>query len=332
MVMRSYARKRRSYRKKPALKKSYTKKKTYFKKRSSAKKMSNVLVQGAGGQISRYVSANPYMSSAARLIKRFNTSDYIYNNYASRISCGVGSMAAFATSLCAAGPFTATPTYDQDLSAIQYKVTGGITGVAKTCRFLVENVSHDFRITNQDSASVEIHIYDLSIKRDNNTPPVTSWFQGVNDQYGAVTWGANNLPIGSVPQQSQLFNQQYTVRKHTRVILGQGQCHSHTVMCKINKMFNSETLTDSNINVKGFTQWTMITVNGLGVNDSVTKTQVSSSVANVDVVATKVVRYTWTSDNQSNWFYNNNLPSAFTSGSAQIMNIGTGALAIESNA
>jgi len=260
------------------------------------------------------------------LMKQLHASNYWYNNYATRLTAGVGVASIFSTSLLGSGAFTTTPNYDQDIPAIQYKVAGAITGQSKASRFLVESAYHDFRITNQDLGNVEIHIYDVSCKNDATLAPQQALYQGLNDESdGSFGFSNTVVPIGLVPTQSALFNQFYRVKQHTRIILAQGQSHSHSCYIKPMRVMNSELMTDASLSLKGLSMWTMIVVNGLPQNDSTTKTQVSTGNCALDIVATKTIKYTWSSDTNNSYFYTNTLPSAFTVGE-NIVNIGSGAI------
>lgn len=320
----------RRYRRKTT-RKPYKAKKTIYKRRGMKKysmraRYKNIQVMGQGGQVSKFTAVNRRIPRSARLMKQLHASNYWYNNYAGRVTAGVGVASIFSTSLLGSGAFTTTPSYDTDLPAIQYKVAGAITGQSKASRFLIESAYHDFRITNQDLGNVEIHIYDVSTKSDCSLSPQQAVYDGLNDESDATFgFGTAKVPIGMNPTQSALFNQYYRVKQHSRIILAQGQSHSHTVYVKPMRVFNSEVLSEASISVKGLSMWTMIVVSGLPQNDSTTKTQVSTGNCALDIVTTKTIKYTWSSDTNNSYFYTNNLPNAFTVGE-NIVNIGSGAI------
>lgn len=281
---------------------------------------------GQGGQISRFSAVNRFVPSYVRFMKRLHSANYWYNNYAGRVTANVGSASIFATSLLGSGPFTTTPNYDQDIPAIQYKVAGSITGQSKATRFLIENASHDFRITNQDLGNVEIHIYDVVCKSDCSLSPQQCIYDGLNDQSDAsFGFGTNKIPIGCTPTQSALFNSYYRVKQHSRIILAQGQSHTHSCYLAPMRVVNTEILTEGTMSVKGLSLWTVIMVSGLPQNDSTTKTQVSTGNSALDIVTTKTIKYTWAADTNHSYFYTNSLPAAFTVGE-NIVNIGSGAI------
>lgn len=292
----------------------------------------NVKVEGSGGQISYTARSNSYATPAAKIIMKAASANYWYNNYATRLEAGVGKAAVISTTLCGGGNFSAVTTFDNDLAAIQNNVEGSQTGPYRTFRYLVEQATHDFRMTNQDNGNVEIHIWDLAVKRDTNTAPVAAFVNGLNDMIsGGGSLTQTTLPPGVFPQQSALFNAYYKVMKHSRIILGQGQSHSHYVKMRPKRMFNSELLTEGNISLKGFTVHTLIQVIGMPQNDSTTKTQVSLGGAAVDIAVTKTIKYRWSDDDKNNAVFNLSIPQSFTVGES-VMNIGTGTVTTQTQA
>lgn len=304
----------------------------YKRYRKSRRSGGNVKVEGSGGQISYTTRSNPRASPAAKIIMKAASANYWYNNYATRLEAGVGKAAVISTTLCGGGNFSALTGFDNDLAAIQNNVEGSQTGPYRTFRYLVEQATHDFRMTNQDNGNVEIHIWDLAVKRDTNTAPVAAFVNGLNDMIsGGGTLTQTTMPPGVFPQQSALFNAYYKVMKHSRIILGQGQSHSHYVKMRPKRMFNSELLTEGNISLKGFTVHTLIQVIGMPQNDSTTKTQVSLGGAAVDIAVTKTIKYRWSDDDKNNAVFNLSIPQSFTVGES-VMNIGTGTVTAQTQA
>ena len=281
----------------------------------------NVKVEGTGGQISAF-KARAKPNQALAMMKKTNASNYLYWNAAQRLTAPVGSQAVYAYPVFAGQGFTSTETQYTDLSTMSYKVSSLTSGPAKSTMFGVESAVAKWMFTNQDSGNLEMHIYDIVTKRDNSTAPDVAWYQGLTDE---VSTSINNtqVPIGSVPQCSQLFNVNYKVKQHTRVILGQGQSHCHYVGLSPNKVFRSEILSNSDFSFAGWTYYCLIVISGLPTNDSTNTTSVSTGAASVDMVYSKQMRYTWSADAIDNYFYSQNLPTSFTNGES-IMGIGQG--------
>lgn len=299
-----------------------------YRRRSSG----NVKVEGSGGQISYTARSNPRPSTGAKILMKANAPNYWYNSYATRLESVIGKAAIISTTLMGGGTFSATyPGYDNDLGAIQYAVETSITGASKTAKYLVEQGTHDFRMTNQDNGNVEIHIWDVIVKRDTNLAPVAAYVNGLNNMQGSTTINQFAIPAGVFPQQSSQFNQYYKVIKHQRVILGQGQSHSHTVKMCPKRMFHSELLSEANISIKGFTVHTLIQVMGMPQNDATTKTTVSLGKAAVDIAVTKMIKYRWNADDTQNGYFNQSMATAFPGGES-VMNIGTGTATTETQA
>lgn len=284
----------------------------------------NVKVDGQGGQISSFkVSAKP--NPAVAMMKKTNNSNYLYWNAAARLTGSPGVQVATALPYFSGGAFTTTESIANDLASIQYKITGNSTvnQPQRTFKFCAESCVGKTMITNQDSGNVELHIYDIVTRRDNPSDPLSGWIQGINDAFGSGTFTSTNLPLGSIPQASELFNVNFKVKQHTRIVLAQGQSHCHYVSLKPNRVFNSELLANADLSYAGWTCFTLIVCSGLPANDSTTATQVSSGAVNCDIVMTKQMRYTYSLDSVQNYYYTQSLPVAFTVGQS-VMDIGSG--------
>ena len=282
----------------------------------------NVKVEGTGGQISSFLAkAKP--NPVIRLMKKMNASNYLYWNASQRLTANVGYQAVYAYPVFAGSGYTNTETQYTDLSTILSKVNGGATtGPGRTAQFGVESAVCKWMLQNQDSGNVEIHIYDIVTKRDNSTAPDVAFYSGLTDEENT---NVNNmsLPIGSHPSASQTFRVNYKVKQHQRIILGQGQSHCHYVNLQPNKIFRGEILQNSDFSFAGWTYYCMIVINGLPANDSTTVSSVSTGQANVDMVYSKQMRYTWSADAITNYYATQNLPTTFAVGQS-IMDIGSG--------
>ena len=288
----------------------------------------NVKVEGSGGQLTRFSASNP-SSPAIKAMMKVNASNYLYFNNGYRLTCAAGYTVLHSYGICTAGTYLAAAsneTYANDLGAIQYRINGAATNAnAKTGRYAVLSAFATYKITNQDQGNVEVYIYDVATKKDTTQAPIDTFIGGLNDQTSG-SYTTTTLPVGVHPKQSSYFNQMYKVKQTTRIILGQGQSHSHIISLKPHKMFHSEILTENNLSLAGWTMWTMISASGLPANDITTKTSATVSTGQValDVVATKQIRYTWSSDLGYNTLITDNLPHSFAVGE-DIINIGSGA-------
>ena len=109
---------------------------------------------------------------------------------------------------------------------------------------LSSKVTVTFGDTNQDLGNVEIHIYDVVCKADCSLSPQQCIYDGLNDQSDATFgFGTNKVPIGCTPTQSALFNSYYRVKQHSRIILAQGQSHTHSCYLAPMRVVNTEILT-----------------------------------------------------------------------------------------
>lgn len=285
----------------------------------------NVKVDGQGGQISSYkVSNKP--NKVVAIMKKSNNSNYLYWNQPARMVCTPGVQIVYQIPFFSGGGYSTSETLNNDLATIQYKITGTIAAntPSRTVKYVAESCVGKTLFTNQDQGNVELHLYDIVCRRDTPNDPLGAWVNGLNDQNGGATFAYNSLPLGSVPQASEYFNVYYKVKQHTRVVLAQGQSHCHYVSIKPNRMFNAEILESADISYKGWTVWTLIVANGLPANDVTTVSSVSSGQVNLDVVATKQLRYTYSVDAVQNYYYTQSLPTSFAVGQS-VMDIGSGA-------
>jgi hypothetical protein len=188
----------------------------------------------------------------------------------------------------------------------------------KNSRVFLESCSQKILSTNMTNVNVFMDLYDVECRRDylNTADPPSVWSTGLVDQNNAALIS----DVGSTPFASQLFTQLFKVKRITRVILSAGETHEHITYHKADWLWNHEV--DGNPAVaavngqqgyKGLTNYTFAVSYGAPVNDSTTKTQISTSAAAIDCVITKQYRYSYMSSNSSNvQVVTNTLPTAFT--------------------
>lgn len=289
---------RRSSKKKPAA------------KSTDVPKFKNVIVHGAGGQITKFIAREKSTNRAASLFK-LNPSNVLYWNDAQRLNVNPGSMAFASYGLFTGGALSATESTNNDLASMQYKIEAATTGPQKTSRYFIKSGYASLRMTNQDMGNVEIMIYDVVCRRDNDSNPGEDMVAGLNDQCNG-SYTAYNMPPGVTPGSVQLFNTYYKIKQKTRIVLGSGQSHCHQVSLTPNKVFDATMLNDGSRCIKGFTYWILVLVNGMPYNDSTTTTQVSLGQCHLDIVWTKQMKYKWNSDSTNTTNITQNLPTAFT--------------------
>lgn len=243
-------------------------------------------------------------SKALAIMKKINAANTYLSNYSFRLvalqnqqafqECGYLTAGAFGTN----GP-------NSDLAAIAAKINSTAFGTpGRTTNYAIESVQSKFFITNQESVPVIVTIYDVISRRDDLLGPATAFPFGLKDESNATSTG---IDIGATPFNSQLFTAKYKVLKQNEILMPCGTVHEHNVYVQPNKIFKSELLTNADQSLGGITMYTLIVVKGTPVDDA--SHNVGTSAATINVVYTKNIRYTWSSDTTTTYTYNNNLPT-----------------------
>lgn len=231
-----------------------------------------------------------------------------------------------------------------------YPTTSPGVSLSLPYRILVQSIVSNITIANACTAPVELELYDIVLKRD--LPLALQWKQNANvwtvglaypDQCWDMGSYANNntIPTGGTgpqaniaasPFDSTLFNAYFKVKKRTKVLLGQGGIHRHTIVSTPNKILDSvlfnqvsnasmTTPTSGNLGWKSLTSFCMVVQKGTPCSNAETATDVTTSETHVDIVQDWRIKWTWVSD--STYGVQNN-DSLTTPASGQIINVGNG--------
>ena len=199
-------------------------------------------------------------------------------------------------------------------------------------RFVLEDYQSEITLSNTTTASVELELYDIVLKRDllasaiyttATSPPLVYTINGTPSDYWDQGSLLNaNLPpttahpypsefLGSSPFDSQLFRDQFKVMKRTRILLTQGGSHRHFVVLKPHKLiddsmilFSTGTARDALV---GITTFTMAVVRGLPGTYLDTTLKSTSNEVQVASVQSQRWKYTYVQDTQNNLYSTNNL-------------------------
>nr|WAE42322.1 MAG: capsid protein [Cressdnaviricota sp.] len=275
--------------------------------------------EGTGGWVSSQFYTPRIMPRAYKVLNRSLPKNYYVINTAVRATTPIGLQ----------GIFTPLSIWTKaDVNAISQKITANNTN-----RFLCQASSAELLLTNQDIGNCKVILYDILARRDlstsgNITTPAAAFLNSLADEGGLNT---NALVVGTTPFSSDLFTQFFKVCKVTTVTLAQGQCHTHRVSFKVNKVIDGEYIQYEGNGFKGMTHFTMMVVHGLPYNDSVTKTTVSIGSTAIDIVSKIQYKYTWIQDVDTTYSVANTLPGSFAV-NEDVMDIGTGAAAVDSTA
>jgi len=180
-----------------------------------------------------------------------------------------------------------------DLTAMALLINSSSVPGYKTTKYILHSAYKEIKLSNMDKGNVQVTLYDLVPKRDlsnNQYDPITSWTNGLADcvNNGSTTPAISNL--GSTPFDSPRFCQNWTVKKSTKITLAQGQCHTHRIYLKVNRVINRE-LTQDQFHLRGLTAHTLIVANGLPLNDQTTKTNISTGAVVIDMIS--MTRYVY---------------------------------------
>jgi hypothetical protein len=276
------------------------------------------LIAGGPNSESKFFYGKRKVPKAYTKVIKALAKNYVALNNAQRISVAVGLQGAN-TLLTMFGP--------ADMNTILTTISSN-----KTNRAVVMSCSAEIMLTNMDLAPARVTLYDVIARRDIpssslNLPDV-AWKVGYADEGGS---NSNYSIIGTTPFSNDTFVQFYKVLKITNIVMSQGQTHFHRVNFSPNRLIDGEYINYDQQGYKGLTCHTMIVHSGMPANDSVTKTQVSTGVTNIDVVNRIQYKYTWLTDNTTNYKVTNSLPGSFTV-AQDLVDIGSGTIVTDSNA
>lgn len=158
----------------------------------------------------------------------------------------------------------------------------------KTGRYFIQRYEGDIMVTNMESMGCLYTIFDIECKHDGysgSSTPLTTILADLVDPGGGGA-ATDALVPGVNWETHPRFTQYYKVMQRTVGSLQPGNTHIHHVNYNLNKLINMEYLTNSGTNsfMKGITYYTLIQFHGLPANDSTTKTTVTLSAVNLDVV------------------------------------------------
>jgi len=239
----------------------------------------------------------------------------------------------------------------QDIAKLpQYPVPVPGVGGNLPYRILLQSVTGNLTMANACSAPVELEIFDIVLKRDlplalqwtqhgnswtvPETYPDAMWAQGSYANNATINTGGSafSANIAASPFDSTLFNAYFKVKKRTKVLLGQGGVHRHSVVSRVNKlldsvMFNqnanqSMTIPTSGVlGWKGVTTFCMVIQKGLPVSSAETASIVTSAETHVDIIQDFRLKWNYVVDNS---FGVQNNDSLQTPAVGQIINPGSG--------
>lgn len=244
-------------------------------------------------------------------------SNFWTTNASFRISAGIGTQNADTIS-------TYKPT---DVAIINNLVSANAT-----TKVAHKTGATEIMLTNQSTGTVRVYLYDIICRRDNNTVTAANPYIAWQNSYLAE--GSANVDysiVGTTPFSATMFTQFYVVKKITHITMQQGESHIHRTKVIAERLLQDQYVLQAGSGFGKLTHYTMIVVHGMPYNDTVTKTSVSTGLANIDVVYRQQYNYDWFQDNDTNFTRVNNLITVFAT-TESVQNVGTGTVTLETPA
>lgn len=188
----------------------------------------------------------------------------------------------------------------------------------KTQKLYMDGVNFELLMTNQTNDVAHVQLFCVTSRRDigQNDADQTqyetapdAWVKGNIDEGNINAWNI----VGSNPFQAPGFGEMWRVDKILDVNLHSGGHHKHVVTFNPHKMFSNELTTAFPLGV--FKDWTkniFAVCHGYAINDSTTKTQISTSAVSIDFIWRKQYEYHLCERSTTQLYTVNSLPTAFT--------------------
>lgn len=192
----------------------------------------------------------------------------------------------------------------------------------KITRVLYNKATASLTLNNIYLSNAYIRIYDIVARKDigASSPvgnPVAAWEQGDTDESVSNQY----TYLGAEPWSAEVFNQYYSVKQITKVVLGAGQTHVHSIRMEPNKVISSAYATYTPAAFKDITYFCMVEIHGSPANDTVTQSQVTVGYGGVNYVWDQEVTLKQLMKATPSISGTNSLPIAFSNGE-QVVNIG----------
>lgn len=160
---------------------------------------------------------------------------------------------------------------DQEAMAVNLFADEVNTSIApNTLKWKIESVTIESRIKNMTNVPIQIRLYDIVVRRDDEGPislPTADWQAGLTEEVnpGVGATPSNTFP-GAEPFESRKFCQRFKVLKKTTFHLGAGSEHVHKISGKPGWL-NDRTITLQYTAMAKRTRFLMMVVEG-GVTDN----------------------------------------------------------------
>jgi hypothetical protein len=213
-------------------------------------------------------------------------------------------------------------------------------------RLVVNSAQIETTFTNTSTSPLELIVYQISLKKDLpdtwtynqgtavygfSPSPDDYWSEGLNVAGNNIAGSVTSMQTpGSIPTDSQFFNDYFKIDKRTTVLLQQGGAHRQMLNFNPNTMIKEDEIGQTSfarpcVALKRMNRWVMAVCTGLPcVNAAITPTNTTLASAGLAIVQTRRYRYHFVLDATSGGFWNNSIPQNVAAVDQRIVNIGTG--------
>lgn len=201
--------------------------------------------------------------------------------------------------------------------------------------FHLHGVQVNLDIVNATSGSCVVDIYDIVAKQDVPSSLITSdgfdvgtpyiaWETGMRHQslQTAVPGPGPQDELGSLPTDSQLFNDYYQIKSKKTVLLGQNGLHNHKVSMTPNYTLDvnkAQVAIEYLTALKGITHFTMVVARGQVASNLDEPANTTTANALIRGVSTERYTYSWLQPSGKVWSSVVNVPQPDAS-QVRIMN------------
>lgn len=183
--------------------------------------------------------------------------------------------------------------------------------------FHLHAVQVNLDIVNATSGSCVVDIYDIVAKQDVPSSlittdgydvgtPYVAWETGMRHQslQTAVPGPGPQDQLGSLPTDSQLFNDYYTIKSKKTILLGQNGLHNHKLSMTPNYTLNvnkAQVAIEYLTGLKGITHYTMVVARGQVASNLDEPANTTTANALLRAVSTERFTYSWLQPSGKVW-------------------------------
>lgn len=224
---------------------------------------------------------------------------------------------------------------DQSYLTLQYSDIVQFTGSANqgvtangnlvnTSKFLIDSVQAEYAMTNSSNGNVTVDIYSFKAKRDGTQSVNSIWYSNLRDASAQTIVDYTQL-WGVSPFTAPGIFDFWNLQKIYHVNLGPGQSHVHRELYNVGKEFDNQIMELSGSTIfKDMTHNVFFLVRGMPQTAN-TGSNVTTQVANLDVILSETFKWKYIADNDTNFGFN--IVSALGA-ATNIYNQGSGAAVV----